>query len=173
MLEKYFKKLNHFPLLPDYYIQQGLSCNFKYIESPSRLFIGPSTFDKTNFVKKMIEIFGQAASSFRLNPPNSLYDWHIDNKRNCSLIWPIKHNFESQTFYKTPMESTGSDDKTLFYNLIEADYELYKPTLLNTTHKHCVVNNSNESRIILSLSLFNTDYENALNILENLTFEDY
>jgi hypothetical protein len=58
--------------------------------------------------------------------------------------------------------------RVVLYNVEEVVYNLYKPTLIDTTHEHCVINNSDESRIILSLTIWDTTYDEALFFLKNL-----
>jgi hypothetical protein len=61
--------------------------------------------------------------------------------------------------------------KTLLYNLTEVLYNGHKPTLLNTKQEHCVINNSDDGRVILSLTIFDTTYDEALLFLKQLDYK--
>jgi hypothetical protein len=54
------------------------------------------------------------------------------------------------------------------YKLDPVRYVLYKPTALNVTNEHCVVNNSEHDRIILSLSVHESTYEQTVEYLKKL-----
>jgi hypothetical protein len=168
MHNKFFTHLNNLPVLPANIIQEGLNCNFRLVSEPSRLYVGKTSFNETNFYKQLQNTFKEVGTSYRYTPANSIYDWHIDNKRVCAILWPIKNNSSAATFYR------GSKSiKNIFYDLTEVDYTLYKPTLLNTTYEHCVINNYNEPRIVLSVSLFDISYEDAIPLLQNINCEHY
>ena len=175
-MNKFFTHLTNLPALPDNIIQEGLNCNFKLISEPSRLYVGQTNFNNTNFYKQLQSIFGYVETSYRYTPPNSVYDWHIDKRRNCAILWPIKNNSGAGTFYREVTINSvqdGNNNKNMFYDLTELDYTMYSPTLLNTTYEHCVINNYNEPRIVLSVSLFDISYEDAIPLLQNINCQNY
>lgn len=173
-MEKYFCKLANYPILSKKYIDEACNSNFKISLAPN-LWLAPTTFKNSTFVKNIENHFKtQCVLKYHLNIPNSYYDWHIDARRDCALNWLIKTNDNSSVFYREVIEkAVPTNHRPLFYRLIEAEYELYKPTLLNTKFEHCVVNNSDEERIILSLSIVDVNYDQALDYFINLQISDY
>jgi hypothetical protein len=174
--DQYYYKLGHLPALPECYIAEGLTATFNYNPIPALYWTPPSTFESTDFVKSLREKFGFSWVKFNLFPSNVLYDWHSDSSRRCSINWVIKTNPMAHTFFKEPVKETIPLEgmTTLTNHLIEVEYDLYKPTILNTTKKHCVINNYPEDRIIMSMSIFNeASYEEVLEYLKNLSITTY
>ena len=100
------------------------------------------------------------------NPPNSYYDWHTDIGRQCSLNWLIKTNDKALTLYRQHI-SAPEGNKSIMYDIQTVEYALYKPTLLDTTKEHCVINPSSEERIIFSLSI-KAPFEQAKEFFEHV-----
>ena len=170
MTEKYFKHLKQFSKLSDFYIKEALEQKYQFITEPSTLYCANTSFHKSSFFKELQKHF-RCGTRYFGNPPHSLYDWHKDNKRSCAINWLIKTNEKSSCFYREP--SVTSEKPSIFYNLIVVDYDLYHPVLLNTQLDHCVVNHYNDTRIILSVSLFDVTYEEAIQKLENINCKEY
>jgi hypothetical protein len=166
-MEKYFHRLD-LPVLDDFFIQESLTAKFEIIATPSSLNRANSSFFRTNFSKLIDSTFGKCGSSFHKHPAHSLYDWHIDNKRECAVVWVIQTDPQATTLYREAVTNTR-----LMYNITEVDYTLYKPMLLNTKYEHCVINNSDTDRITLNMSIFNTSYKQALEFFQNLKIKDY
>lgn len=168
-MEKYFYKFNNYPDLPKKYIDEACASDFTISLAPN-LFLAPTSFHNSAFVHNIQEHFKtQCVLKYHLNVPNSYYDWHKDARRECAVNWLIKTNNESSVYYREVIQEAIPDNHDpLFYKLIKAEYQLYKPTLLNTKFDHCVINDSSETRIILSMSIVNISYENVLDYLKNL-----
>ena len=108
-------------------------------------------FQHTDFFRVLSEKLGG-----RLNPvqnprfskllPYQLKDWHKDSTRDSGINWMIKPTQDSRLFYRT-------QDHERRWFLEETVYNLYRPTLIRGNEFHSVFNNSNEERIILTLSL--------------------
>ena len=175
LTNQYYYKINNLPSLPEQFIKEGLESKFVYNPMPA-LYWAPCSFKDTEFCKKLEEKFGFVRVNFNMFPANSLYDWHTDSTRRCSVNWVLKTNPLAHTFYKEPIAETViiEGQQTHVNHLFEVDYDLYNPVLLNTTKKHCVVNNFNDIRIIMSLSIFNdVSYEQMLEYLQNLSITTY
>jgi hypothetical protein len=171
----YFKHLTNLPPLPKKYIQEGINSKFEFIRRPNLLW-STTSFDETNFYKLLKNQYGDCLVKYYQNPKNSLYDWHTDMTRCVTINWPIKTNVKASTYYRKPMQEMdrGSDMRPLFYHLTEIDYKIYRPTLLNTTFEHCVVNNYTEDRIIMSLTVLNNaKFDEVSNFLSTLQTEFY
>jgi len=168
MMSKYYTNLN-LPPLDDQFISEALNQKFELIHEPSILICASTTFHTTDFFKTITSKF-RCGTRYFLNPPHTIYDWHTDNKRSCAINWVIKTNKNCLTLYREaiPEAIPEINKRVVLYNVEEVVYNLYKPTLIDTTHEHCVINNSDESRIILSLTIWNTTYDEALFFLKNL-----
>jgi hypothetical protein len=166
-MSKFFHHLD-LPPLDNFFIQEALTSKFEIIKKPSALNRADSSFFRTNFSKLIDTTFGKCGSSFHKHPANAIYDWHVDYNRSCALIWVIQTNPKATTLYREAIP-----DAKLMYNITEVDYTIGKPTLLNTTYEHCVINNSNTDRITLNMSIFDTSYEQALEFFQNLKIKDY
>lgn len=85
---------------------------------------------------------------------------HVDALRSAALNIPIKNTEDSETiFYKYSQEAVLEyDSKNIFFRIKSDVDEIYrftltKPTLINNSIPHMVVNNSSSSRVILSWSI--------------------
>jgi hypothetical protein len=169
---KYYYHLD-LPNLPEKYIIEGINAKYELNKFP-RLYWANSTFNETNFFKQVNEKFGDCYVKYYLNPPDSFYDWHVDQNRYCTINWIVKTNKEASTLYREPIEGANEGRDPIFFHVNELKYRNHKPTLLNATHEHCVVNNFPDTRIILSMSLFKpTRYEDVIIFLQNMKCDEY
>jgi hypothetical protein len=166
-MSKFFQHLD-LPILDNFFIQEAFKSEFVLVNTPSSLIRSHSSFMVNNFSKMISSSLGKVGTSYHKQLPHSLYDWHIDNNRSCAILWVIQTNPQAKTFYREAVSDT-----TLMYNITEVDYTLCKPTLLNTKYEHCVINNSDEDRITLNMSIFDTPYEKALEFFQNLKINSY
>ena len=145
-----FHFLNNLGPIEDKYIQEGLTTNYKEVFKPN-LFIGHCSYDESDFVKRLREKFSYVKSLWLLNPPWSLNDWHTDiYGRNVAINIPIKMPENSATYVR---ELFYPDAPTKYFKIKPVQYELYKPTLLNVFEEHCVINPSDETRIVMSITV--------------------
>ena len=174
-MQPYFKHLTNLPVLPDKYILEGLYSKFELIKRPN-LLRGVSSFEETSFFKLLKDRYEICYVSYCQSPANSCYNWHIDLNRNVGINWVIKTNTKAGTYYKEPIEefNPGEGVNPLFHKLIEVDYKLYNPMLLNTGLEHCVINNYSETRIIMTLSILNNaKFAEVSDFLSKLNIESY
>jgi hypothetical protein len=131
-------------------VNEAMRANYELGHLPNQL-KAPSSFNNSQMMKQLRNEFGQVGGMYLKNHPWSYYDWHIDMGRKCSLNWLIKTTDTAQTLYRERLEP---DRKTsIIYNIYPVEYCLYKPTLMDVTSEHCVINPSPDERIIFSLSL--------------------
>jgi hypothetical protein len=93
---------------------------------------------------------------------------HVDSQRSAALNIPINNTQDSHTiFYEYDEDPVLEYDSKNIFNLIRSRvkevfrFTLLKPTLINNSVPHMVVNNSLEPRVILSWSInkeFNFKY---------------
>jgi hypothetical protein len=172
-MSKYFYHLD-LPPMEKYFIQEAESADFKLTSYPN-LYTAESSFHTMPFFKLLDKQFGQCYVKYYLNPPNSFYDWHVDMNRYCVINWVVKTNKEARTFFREPIEEAKIEGRDpIMFHLTEVDYCGTKPTLLDATYQHCVANNYNEQRIILSMSLYKpTTYAEVLDFLKPLKIQNY
>jgi hypothetical protein len=111
-----------------------------------------SSFNNNKIVKMLQQRFGKCGGVFIKNNPWTVYDWHTDIGRQCSLNWVLKSNSRAVTLYRELIPAPEGH-RSITYNITEVDYTIGKPTLMDTTKEHCVINASDEERIIFSLSI--------------------
>lgn len=167
MNNKYFYHLD-LPRLDNFFIQEAFNAEYTLVTAPSSLIRSHSSFMVNSFSKMIASSLGEVGTSYHKQTSHSLYDWHKDNNRDCAILWVIQTNNQAKTFYRESVPDTK-----LMYNIKEVDYTLCKPTLLNTKYEHCVINNGNEDRITLNMSIFNTPYKKALEFFQNLKINSY
>jgi hypothetical protein len=164
----FFQILN-LPPFPEKYIKEAYTAKYTQMYSPDQL-RAFSSFNNTKFVKMMQDKFGVRGGLYMKNTPMSYYDWHTDMGRQCSLNWLLQNNC-GKAFYRENINSSAGS-KSITYNLTKIDYTLYKPTLLNVTKEHCVINDTTEDRIIFSMSI-DVPFEEVLQYLSTTVIDDY
>lgn len=148
-----------------------MTAQYKLNMNPNDYRAGTS-FNNSKFVKLLKENIGDVSALWIKNPPNSLYDWHIDkNVRQCSINFPINIT-GGRAFYRTKHNNT-EEYKSLYYTLDEVRYILHKPTILNVKNEHCVMNTSDEERIILSICVRESSYNETVNFLKTINISEY
>lgn len=165
-----FCQLTNLPPLPETCIAEALADGFEFTASPFTCAKTATMFQDTAFYKLLSDTFNaeHISAKYLKNPPNSFYEWHIDKVRNCSLNWIIKSNSGAKTFYRS------NNHNRFFWDIEEIKYNADCPTLLDTTHEHCIFNNYPEERIILSVSIRNNhSYADILTFLKALTISKY
>lgn len=85
---------------------------------------------------------------------------HIDADRLCCINIPICNTEHSSTIFydKSSDIKLEYDSRRILYNVIGDTKECFrftlsKPTLINTTYPHSVINNNESTRVILSWSI--------------------
>lgn len=147
-----FKEFQNIPMGV---VDEAKRANYELGHLPNQL-KAPSSFNNSKIMSLLKTEFGQIGGMYIKNHAWSYYDWHIDMGRKCSLNWLLKTNTDAVTLYRERLEP---DRKTsIIYNITPVEYCLYKPTLMEVTHEHCVINPSSEDRIIFSVSL-NVEYD--------------
>ncbi len=66
-------------------------------------------------------------------PPNTVYNWHLDGVRAAGVNLKLTQDTHSHTLFGEPLDDWN--DK-----FVELEYDNNNFYLLNTQHRHCVVN---------------------------------
>lgn len=174
-MEKYFYHLD-LPPVPNFFVNEAINGNYEIMKRPN-LNWAKSSFHTSDLFKILQKEFGEDNCSVKYycNPAYSYYDWHTDLKRGIGINWVVKTNPRAMTLYRepTPEGIPGDGVDPFMYNIIEVDYQGSKPTLINPVSKHCVINNYNDTRFIMSLSVLGTTYEEALPFFKTLKMDTY
>jgi hypothetical protein len=162
--EKFFH-LSNLPILSEKYITEALETDYQFTDYPN-IYRGESSFGHSGFCGLLKNRFGEVSANFCKNLPRSVYNWHIDSSRESAINWVIKTNPMAKTYYRNEYDNDilthnrlKDNKRVLFFELEEVDYTILKPTLLNTTFNHMVINDSDEDRIILTVTVPATYHE--------------
>ena len=164
-----FAQLSNLPQFPEECIREALTANYTQTFDPDQL-RAFSSFNNTNFVKEMESRFGKCGGLYMKNLPMSYYDWHIDMRRQCSINWLIR-NQNGKAFYRKNV-NVDRGSKSITYRLTRVEYTLYKPTILDVTKEHCVINDNDQERIIFSMSV-DAPFQEVYTYLSSLDIEKY
>jgi hypothetical protein len=148
-----FYHVDHFPPLPAKFIDPVFTTEWVYPEpeipgeKTIRIVHSPSDFYKTKLCYDLFKEFGTVKTEYFKNEPMSYYDWHQDIKRNCGINFLLNDVVDALTLYmfKGTVRLNGTIENVR--------PKLYRPVLLDTTIRHCVINYSNTTRYILSIGL--------------------
>jgi hypothetical protein len=174
-MSSYFQKLSCYPVIPGFIVQEALGAEYKLSQNPKLYKCDTSSFRQTDFFDSVQRHFKKnCGARYYLTHPNSYYGWHVDGNRQFAINWVIKDTPCSFCFFKEPIiEAITPNFHPLFYNLIQVDYDLYKPTIINTSLEHCVINNYNDRRIILSMTVPGVSFEEGVEYFSNLHLDSY
>ena len=165
---KFFYHLKNLPDLPETFIEEALTAEYEHIKFPISYSANSMLFRQTKFYNILFQKFGYVDAKFLKVPGNTIYNWHIDRGRKCSLNWPIITNPKAITIFKESLE------REHVFKFEEVDYTTMKPTLLNTVYPHCVINRWPTDRIVLSISVHgDSPYEDLKSFLETLQINEY
>lgn len=163
-----FHKLSNLPKLPEKYFAEAFEAQYVHIEDPVSYSATCKEFSKSRFFNTLRGRFGWVDAAFLKNEPMSFYNWHIDKGRKCAINWPIQSTDSAFTFYRDSLE------RRPLHFVERVDYELLTPTLIDTSFRHCVLNNSTEERIILSIAISDRyTYKDVKQFLQQLTITEY
>jgi hypothetical protein len=169
MLDNCFYQLDHLPLLGKEFVNEGINGNFR---SPrpeidgirtTRTTKADTTFTNSKFIQDLKQkLSPNIHACFFRNDPYSLYDWHTDSvgNRKCVINYLLTDNIGSLTLFRKSVSR-------LNYQITECPYTLYRPMLLNVELEHCVINNSPNYRYILSVSLPDVNFEQAMDFFKS------
>ena len=133
-----FYCLEHFPLLNQEYIQEGLSVEYKVYNSGAYTDIRAKTsFEDSKLISTIRENLGDVTCMWAKYNPMTILDWHTDPGRKCSINIPIKANPTAKTFYRKRFAGA-------IFDLEEVKYILGKPTVMDVLKPHCVYNGCEE-----------------------------
>jgi hypothetical protein len=176
--DNYFYQLSHLPLLGQDYIDDGLTAKYRYPKDESGTIKTPRTIQApiriadSKFIQDLTQKLNTTVKiDYFCNKPYTLYDWHRDIvstriPRRCAINFLLNIVPGSMTLFREPISR-------LNYNIIECPYILHSPMLFNTQQEHCVINNGNQDRYIMSVTPFNISYHEALEFFKTYYIDSY
>jgi hypothetical protein len=176
-MHNYFHHLTNLPPLPRIYGKLAAAATYQWPEEhklPSQITLGMCPeFTNTKFVQQLQKDFPRIVVSYFRNEPTSFYDWHCDlgsskyGPRSCCINYPLSENPGAVTMFK------DHDYNRMNHGVKICDYTIFQGTLFNTQQPHAVMNPTNVPRYIMSVSFFNTKFEDAKDYLSSLSFDNY
>lgn len=168
-MEDFFYTCNHFPYLDEKYIDEALSLSYVERVAPALLVGGISTtFANTDFYKNLNKAVPCSSPIYLKWPANTCYNWHTDGfNRRASINIPLVSTFKCVTMFKTKNEGSIFDD------LFQVEYVMYKPTVLNTQQEHGVFNFSDQDRYVINIGFNTVTYKSVVEYLKNLKIDNY
>lgn len=180
MKQENFFHFTNFLDLPPEVIEEAKNANYEWWATPNNFRADTTTFFKTDLFRIIVERFGYCNAAFYKNLPFTYYDWHTDMNRQASVNFVIQGDEHAHCFFRDLIDSDPYSKEILergyssplFWQLQKVEYNLFKPTILRSQSKHCVVNVSPNDRIILSLSIgrTTTSYNEIKQFLSSLIF---
>jgi len=172
-MEKFFNFTNIPAITPDI-IHEAINADYKIFQKPHVNRADATLFKETNLFKKFSEKFENSYAWYFKNYPMSMYAWHTDLKRTCTVNWVIQAGPKSSTFFRDVYDNDlltkdrlDQNLTVLFYKLTEVTYVQYLPTLMRTDIHHSIINNNPSDRIIMSMSSANASYDEVKDFLLN------
>jgi hypothetical protein len=168
-----FTQFTHLPKLDIKYLEEAVSLEYITPEETDgvkrgRVIRAASSFSSTKFYSDLHKEFGDPFRvNFYKNNPNTVYDWHRDLDRKCSLNFLLTENPNYLTLSRT------ATNNRLVWDITQCTYTPFYPALLNTEIEHCVINYSSETRYILSVCPGGGSYKDVLDFLMNYQCTDY
>jgi hypothetical protein len=173
MSNRYFYQLDNIPTLGEKYINEGITGKYQLPPPENDNIRTPRTIKaKTTFANSALVQDLQKNLSpnlhvcFIRNDPHSCYDWHNDSlvgNRKCVINYLLSAGTGAITLFRQPVSR-------ITYKITECPYVLYTPMLLNVAHDHCVINNSTDYRYILSVSLPDVTFDQAVEFFKSYRF---
>lgn len=170
-MEDLYYCFENYPVLQSPLFADALNATYKEHFYPHDFRGTKCLFSDTNFIKILKQNIGEVTALWIKNPPNTFYNWHVDNEmRQCSINFVIKQGDKAVALYRKPMYE---GKQIIYYNTHTVKYIIGKPTILNVKEEHCVVNPCDEERIILSLCVRESSYQDTLKFMKTLNITEY
>jgi hypothetical protein len=164
----FFYLLSNFPELPKSYLEEALNSKYVYKEYPISYSASCEIFKESKLYNILLKQFDYVDANFLKVPSKTIYNWHMDKGRKCAINWPIVNDSKCLTLVK---EST---ERQHIFQFEEVEYVNLKPTILNTTYPHSVINSTQTDRLILTVNVDEKcSYEELKLFLNTLDINEY
>ena len=178
MLTNCFTPLDLLPLLSQKYIDEGLLADYQLPlpevngKPMSRSVSAPTTFASSDFAQDLSQKLNTTVRAKLIRfGPYSLYDWHSDISPNNDSFCDINFLFNVAPYSMTLFRK--QTDTRLTYDIIDCPYVLYQPMLFNVRKQHCIINNGNNFRYLMTVTISNVTFEDAVEFFKTYTIGNY
>jgi len=150
--ENMFHHMNHLPDLDDFFCTDPLTKDFGQLPSERSnrtAILDYIPFEESKFCQDALKHFGWIDAAVLKFTPNTMIDWHIDDKRRCALNFLLNDSDNCFTFIRKNIDRWN-------FNVAEINYIRRRPILIDTTNEHTHINyNNSHTRFVLSVSFGN------------------
>lgn len=167
------KCYTHFPSLPTVSLVTAEKCMTASYAPPPKPLPGqpiPQGFTYcpelggTKFLQDLQTQFGRVEDMCMSFAPHTIYDWHTDIFVKVRLNYVLNDVIDAMTLFKEPTQTSN-----IVYNIEQCKYTVRSATLFNSQVEHCVINNSDQTRYLLSIRFFDNNV--TFDQVENFLFD--
>jgi hypothetical protein len=151
MLDNCYSFFPHLPSLSESYVGEAVNlANFTtYHRIPGTDITVNTTqaktsFENTQFIADLKHEFGSVRTHYLRVDGMHSYDWHTDSARKAAILFLLNDVGSAFTLFKEEIDNRNS-------RLLRVPYTLLRPTLLDVTIPHCVINLSDTPRYALTV----------------------
>ena len=173
-----YYQLPNLPNLDEFFINDGLTATYHYPPPEvdgihtRRVVRADTKFADSTFVNDLRQkLTAEVTTVLLKNDPHTCYDWHSDDNkagfrkcRKSAINILLNQVPDSVTLFRKPSEHR------MTYNISDCPYVLHKPMLFNVLVEHCIINNSDQPRYLLSIGLGDTLFGDAIDFFKTYTF---
>ena len=165
-MAKYSKLISNLPILSSEMLEEAFNNVYVETKEPYMYLTEANVMTNSSFFQNLKKNLCAAKVEFFKTKPFQLYDWHTDPRRGTAINWLVKAHPSAITLHRS------NHNNRYYWDIEVVDYKLNMPTLFDIKQEHCVVNHTNEERIILSASLMCT-FDEAYEYLTSLNIDTY
>lgn len=104
----------------------------------------PTSFETTRFMQDLRSEFGHARTHYLRVDSMHSYDWHTDSARKAAILFLLNDVGTAFTLFRQQIDERNS-------RLQPVPYTVFRPTLLDVTVSHSVINLSDQPRYALTV----------------------
>lgn len=104
----------------------------------------PTAFESTQFMQDLRAEFGHARTHYLRVDGMHSYDWHTDSARKAAILFLLNDVGTAFTLFRQPIDERNS-------HILPVPYTLLRPTLLDVSVSHCVINLTTQPRYALTV----------------------
>ena len=174
MLDDCYSFFPHLPNLSDQYVKEAIN-----LSQFSTYHVVPGTnitvnttqaktsFENTQFIADLKHEFGSVRTHYLRVDGMHSYDWHTDSARRAAILFLLNDVGSAFTLFKEEIDNRNS-------RLVKVPYTLLRPTLLDVTVPHCVINLSDTPRYALTVGFdFSVTYNQLREFLNQYSTNQY
>lgn len=174
MLENCYAFFSHLPDLDPFYAEEAKnskSFSTYHVVPVSGIRVNttqaPTSFETTQFMQDLRSEFGHARTHYLRVDGMHSYDWHTDSARKAAILFLLNDVGTAFTLFREKIDERNS-------RLIKVPYKIFRPTLLDVTVSHTVINLSDQPRYALTVGFdLDVTFQQVKEFLEQYRTEQY